>query len=128
LISQKLMNERLMEGADPAGILADHKVDIDELTATAAPDQSTLRRIEDLDSIFVKRVPTEYLIKPELPAKAIICLTATPMNGKTTLARAWARDVYRLWHAVLILDRDKKSTRGGGAVAGAGKETPNWMV
>ena len=107
LISQKFMNECLMECADPAEIVAGHKAQIEELTAAAAPDQTAIRCIEDLDSIFAKRMPTEYLIKPELPVKAVVCLTGDSESGKTTLACAWARDVHRRGHAVLVLDRDK---------------------
>ena len=51
--------------------------------------------------------PTEYLIQPELPIQAVVCLTGDSESGKTTLARTWARYVLRRGHAVLILDRDK---------------------
>lgn len=37
----------------------------------------------------------------------MVCLTGDSESGKTALACAWARDVHRQGHAVLILDRDK---------------------
>src|SRR5579863_8872024 len=66
-----------------------------------------IRRVEDLESVFANRAPLEYLVEPELPAKAVVCLTGDSESGKTTLAYAWARDVITKGHAVLILDRDK---------------------
>jgi hypothetical protein len=60
-----------------------------------------------LKSIFVKGQPLEYLVKPELPVKAVVCLAGDSESGKTTLACAWARDVFRQGHAILILDRDR---------------------
>jgi archaellum biogenesis ATPase FlaH len=107
LVSQKFMNECLLEGADVAEILAGYTAQLEELSAAAAPGQTKIRRVEELESIFAKRMPTEYLIRPELPIKAIVCLTGDSESGKTTLACAWARDVHRQGHAVLILDRDK---------------------
>jgi hypothetical protein len=106
VLAQKLMNECLVEGADPAELFANHRAHVEELAA-AAPGRTTIRRVEDLDSIFAKRMPTEYLINPELPMKAVVCLTGDSESGKTTLACAWARDLYRIGHAFLILDRDK---------------------
>ena len=86
--------------------MAGHRAQIEEL-ASAAADQTAIRRVEDLESIFAKRKPTEYLIQPELPIQAVVYLTRDSESGKTTLARTWARDVLRRGHAVLILDRDK---------------------
>jgi KaiC/GvpD/RAD55 family RecA-like ATPase len=105
-LAHKLMNECLVEGTDPAELFANHRAHIEDLAA-AAPDRATIRRVEDLDSIFAKRLPTEYLINPELPMKAVVCLTGDSESGKTTLACAWARDLFRIGHAFLILDRDK---------------------
>jgi hypothetical protein len=105
-MSQILLNECLLEGADPTEVLAGYRAQIEEL-ASAAADQTAIRRVEDLESIFAKRKPTEYLIQPELPIQAVVCMTGDSESGKTTLACAWARDVLRRGHAVLILDRDK---------------------
>ncbi|HYW46811.1 MAG TPA: DnaB-like helicase N-terminal domain-containing protein [Bryobacteraceae bacterium] len=105
--SQKVMNECLLETAAPDEILGSHLAEIEGLRGSVSGDRRLIRRIEDLESIFAKRTPLEYLVKPELPVKAVVCLTGDSESGKTTLACAWARDVFRQGHAVLILDRDK---------------------
>lgn len=64
LLSEKLMNECLLEGADPAEILAGHTAQVEELATRATTGRSAIRRVEDLDSIFAKGMPTEYLINP----------------------------------------------------------------
>jgi hypothetical protein len=101
---QKSRDECFLETVTPEEILANHSSAIEEL---ALGGGTHIRRIEDLESVFANRVPVEYLVKPELPAKAITCLTGPSESGKTTLAYAWARDVHLQGHAVLILDRDK---------------------
>jgi hypothetical protein len=104
--AQKLQDACLLDTALPADILAGHIAQIETLRASCH-DRGKIQRVEDLESIFVKRAPVEYLVKPEVPAKAIVCLTGDSESGKTTLACAWAREVLRQGHAVLILDRDK---------------------
>jgi KaiC/GvpD/RAD55 family RecA-like ATPase len=84
-----------------------HLAQVEQLRVAFSEDRRKIRRVEDLESIFSKRAPLEYLVKPELPAKAIVCLTGDSESGKTTLACAWARQVLAQGHAVLILDRDK---------------------
>jgi KaiC/GvpD/RAD55 family RecA-like ATPase len=81
-------------------------INSDDMTAPCS-ERGKIHRVEDLESIFAIRVPVAYLIKPELPAKAIVCLTGDAESGKTTLACAWAREALRLGHPVLILDRDR---------------------
>jgi archaellum biogenesis ATPase FlaH len=105
--AQKLMNDCLLEAAPPAELLAGHMVQIEELSAASDHDRRRIQRVEDLESIFARRAPVEYLVKPDLPVKAIVCLTGDSESGKTTLACAWARDIFATGHAVLILDRDK---------------------
>jgi hypothetical protein len=51
--------------------LAGYRVQIEEL-ASAAADQTAIRRVEDLESIFAERKPTEYLIQPELAIQAVV--------------------------------------------------------
>jgi hypothetical protein len=104
--ARKLADRCVLETEDPAEILAGHITEIDVLRA-ACSSQGTIRRIEDLESIFANRAPVAYHIKPELPEKAVVCLTGDSESGKTTLACAWAREVLTRGHAVLILDRDK---------------------
>jgi hypothetical protein len=105
--AQMTMDECLLETAVPDEILNSHLAQIEELRTACSGDRRQIRRVEDLESIFAKRAPLEYLVKPELPAKAIVCLTGDSESGKTTLACAWTRDVLSRGHAVLILDRDK---------------------
>ena len=105
--SDKLMKECLVSSADPAQILADHVATVATLREGYDAAPAEIRRVEDLESIFADRSPTAYLVKPELPVKAIVCLTGDSESGKTTLACAWARDAFRQGHAVLLLDRDK---------------------
>lgn len=64
-------------------------------------------RIDNLKPVFRGSGTTEYLIAPELPAKSVVCLTGNAESGKTTLAFAWARDLYLQGHAALILDRER---------------------
>jgi KaiC/GvpD/RAD55 family RecA-like ATPase len=64
-------------------------------------------RIDNLKPVFRGSGALEYLIAPELPAKSVVCLTGNAESGKTTLAFAWARDLYLRGHAVLILDRER---------------------
>ena len=64
-------------------------------------------RIDNLKPVFRGSGTTEYLIAPELPAKSVVCLTGNAESGKTTLAFAWARDLYLRGHAALILDRER---------------------
>jgi archaellum biogenesis ATPase FlaH len=104
---QKAMDECLLEIGQPAEILAGHIAQIEALRAVCTTGQQGIRRVEDLESVFARRSPVDYLVRPELPAKAIVCLTGDSESGKTTLACAWARDASREGHAVLILDRDK---------------------
>jgi hypothetical protein len=105
--SQKVQNECFLETAEPSEILAAHAAQIEEFSLAAVLDRHGINRVEDLELIFAKRAPVDYLIKPELPVKAIVCLTGDSESGKATLACAWARDVFRKGHPVLILDRDK---------------------
>jgi len=103
----KAMKECSLSGADPAEILGRHRAQIDALNTACATERGEIRRVEDLESIFANRAPTEYLVNPELPAKAVVSLTGASESGKTTLACAWGRDVLQRGHAVLLLDRDK---------------------
>ena len=64
-------------------------------------------RIDNLKPVFRGSGALEYLIAPELPAKSVVCLTGNAESGKTTLAFAWARDLYLRGHAALILDRER---------------------
>jgi KaiC/GvpD/RAD55 family RecA-like ATPase len=64
-------------------------------------------RIDNLKPVFRGSGALEYLIEPELPAKSVVCLTGNAESGKTTLAFAWARDLYLRGHGVLILDRER---------------------
>jgi len=105
--SAKVMQECSLRTAGPAEILAGHLARMEALNADWAEARWEVRRVEDLDSIFADRSPTDYLVKPELPAKAVVCLTGDSESGKTTLACAWGRDVLLRGHAALILDRDK---------------------
>ena len=107
LESAKVMKECALRAAEPAEILAGHFARMEALNADWGEARGEIRRVEDLDSIFADRSPTEYVVKPELPAKAIVCLTGDSESGKTTLACAWARDAILQGHAVLLLDRDK---------------------
>jgi hypothetical protein len=107
LESAKVMKECALRPAEPAEILAGHLARMEALNADWGEARGEIRRVEDLDSIFADRSPTEYVVKPELPAKAIVCLTGDSESGKTTLACAWARDAILQGHAVLLLDRDK---------------------
>jgi hypothetical protein len=63
--------------------------------------------VEDLGSIFADEDPIEYLLEPELPKASIVTLAGTAESGKSTLACAWARDLYAKGHPVLYLDGDK---------------------
>jgi len=103
----KAMEECSLSGADPAEILGRHLAQIEAISTGCAADRGMIQRVEDLESIFADRSPTEYLVEPELPAKTIVCLAGDSESGKTTLACAWARDALLRGHAVLILDRDK---------------------
>jgi len=107
IATQEAMVQSTLETAEPAAILASHMARLTELDAAVGPGSTKIQRVEDLESIFAKREPVEYLVKPELPMKAVVCLTGDSESGKTTLACAWARDVLGQGHAVLILDRDK---------------------
>jgi hypothetical protein len=100
-------NECFLETVPALDLLDSHLAQIENLRSACSSGKRGIRRIEDLESIFDNRAPTEYLIKPELPVKAVVCLTGNSASGKTTVACAWARDVFRRGHAVLILDRDK---------------------
>jgi hypothetical protein len=100
-------NECLLDMAPPLKVLNDHLEQIENLRAACRIGKGHIGRVEDLEPIFAKRTPTEYLRKPELPVKAVVCLTGDSESGKTTLACAWARDILAEGHAVLILDRDK---------------------
>jgi archaellum biogenesis ATPase FlaH len=104
--AQKVCDECLLETGTPGEILAGHAAQIAALS-TGSSDGAKIHRVEDLESVFADRAPVEYLVKPELPAKTVVCLTGDSESGKTTLACAWARDVISQGHAVLILDRDK---------------------
>jgi KaiC/GvpD/RAD55 family RecA-like ATPase len=105
--SAKLMQECSLRTAEPAEILVGHLARMEALNVDWAGARGEVRRVEELDSIFADHSPTDYLVKPELPAKAVVCLTGDSESGKTTLACAWGRDVSLRGHAVLILDRDK---------------------
>ena len=107
LASVATMNQCLLPGVAPADVLLDHRTRTETLISNYLLDQHEIRKVEDLESIFKHRVGVEYLVKPELPAKSVVCLTGNSESGKTTLACAWARDVFHQGHAVLILDRDK---------------------
>jgi hypothetical protein len=104
---QDAINQSLMPTAEPATILANHAARVQLLSASLSGGRTSIQRVEDLESIFARRAPLEYVIEPELPVQAIVCLTGNSESGKTTLACAWARDASRNGHAVLILDRDK---------------------
>ena len=106
LQAQDMVDEVLL-GVDPIEeILARHVCAVQGMEEVCRRS-SRIRRLEDLKSVFVNRSPVEYLVQPELPAKAIVCLTGDAESGKTTLACAWAREVLAGGGAVLILDRDK---------------------
>jgi KaiC/GvpD/RAD55 family RecA-like ATPase len=104
--SQRLADECMLDSVAPSDILADYAARIEALRARCS-GPGKIHRIEDLESIFAARSPVTFLVDPELPEKAVVCLTGDSESGKTTLACAWARDVFRNGHAVLILDRDK---------------------
>ena len=106
LSAQMTMNECLLETAAPEEIFNSHLTRIEELRL-ACRDTGRIQRVEDLESIFANRPPLEYFLRPELPTKAVVCLTGDSESGKTTLACAWAREVLSRGDAVLILDRDK---------------------
>jgi AAA domain/DnaB-like helicase N terminal domain len=99
--------ECLSETAAPSEILDRHLADIEKLRAGCCADRGQIGRVEDLECIFTNRAPLEYLVKPEVPVKTVVCLTGDSESGKTTLACAWARNLSRQGHAILILDRDK---------------------
>lgn len=105
LASNVLVEECRSNGADPKTLLARHVAQMEALDREY--NVHGIHRVEDLESIFAGRMPVEYLVKPELPAKALVCLTGDSESGKTTLACAWAREVLSRGNAVLILDRDK---------------------
>ncbi len=104
--AQLTMNDCLLGAAAPEEILNRHLIRVQELRLECR-GTTAIQRVEDLESVFAGREAVEYLIEPELPAKAVVCLTGDSESGKTTLACAWARDVIHKGHAVLILDRDK---------------------
>lgn len=104
--AQAVMSECLLASTPPGEILNSHLSQIEGLRI-ACEDRRLIRRVEDLESIFAKRAPLEYLVTPELPTKTIVCLTGGSESGKTTLACAWAREVLGRGHTVLILDRDR---------------------
>jgi archaellum biogenesis ATPase FlaH len=107
LESHKFMKECALRTAEPAEMLAAYQARMEALNAEWSAAHGEIRRIEDLESVFADRLPTEYVIEPELPAKAIVCLAGDSESGKTTLACAWARDALLRGHAVLLLDRDR---------------------
>jgi KaiC/GvpD/RAD55 family RecA-like ATPase len=107
LAAQTLMHEALLETAAPAEILSGHAARIEALRASCCVVCGQIQRVEDLESVFAERASVTYLLKPELPQRAVVCLTGDSESGKTTLACAWAREVIAKGHAVLILDRDK---------------------
>ncbi len=80
------MKESAALSADPAQVLDSLAAAIEEIRYAADPGRRQIRCIEDLQSIFTKRVPTEYLVEPELPSQGIVCLTGDSESGKTTLA------------------------------------------
>jgi hypothetical protein len=107
LESHKFMKECSLHTSGSAALLAGYKAQVDALNAEWAAVRKEIGRVEDLDSVFADRAPTEYVVKPELPAKAVVCLAGPSESGKTTLACAWARDAILKGHAVLLLDRDR---------------------
>ena len=107
LAMEKTRSECLL-GISPAReLLEAHALQLETIRFASPAGGQLIRRVEDLQSIFACRAFTEYLIEPELPIKAVVCLAGNSESGKTTLACAWARDVFRRGHGVLILDRDK---------------------
>jgi KaiC/GvpD/RAD55 family RecA-like ATPase len=78
-----------------------------EQQAEDADDAGGIQSIDDLESVFADQTPIKYLIEPELPERAVVYLAGDSESGKSTLACAWARDLVRVGHAALILDRDK---------------------
>ena len=107
LAAQALLNESLLETASPVEIFDSFSARMEVLRVACSGGNRAIRRIEDLESIFTKRAPVQYLVKPELPVKTIVCLTGDSESGKTTLASAWGRQALAEGHAVLILDRDR---------------------
>src|SRR4051794_2354986 len=104
ILSSQNTIKRCVRGEEETDqILRDHLVHIEALRGTWSSRQ-TIHRIEDLKSIFANRAAVEYLINPELPKKAVVCLTGDSESGKTTLACAWAREVLHHGNSVLILD------------------------
>src|SRR5208283_5019288 len=103
----KFMKECALRTAEPCELLADYQIRMETLNAEWASAHGEIRRVEDLESVFADRTPTDYVVKPELPAKAVVCLAGDSESGKTTLACAWARDAILQGHAVLLLDRDR---------------------
>jgi hypothetical protein len=107
LESHKFMMECALHTAEPGELLASYQTQMETLKSEWALAHGEIRRVEDLESVFADRSPTEYVVKPELPAKAVVCLAGDSESGKTTLACAWARDAILHGHAVLLLDRDR---------------------
>jgi hypothetical protein len=107
LESHSFMKERSLRTTEPAELLARHQARMEALNTEWTAARGEIRRVEDLESVFTDRSLTEYVVKPELPAKAVVCLAGDSESGKTTLACAWARDAILQGHSVLLLDRDK---------------------
>jgi hypothetical protein len=105
--AETFQKQALLQQAPTIELLDGLSARIDQLRADCVGGDTNIRRIEDLDSIFADRKPTNYLINPELPEKAVVCLTGDSESGKTTVACAWARDLMSKGHPILILDRDK---------------------
>ena len=82
---------------------ADRSKALDSLGLVERPNAQAdpglpISSILDLESIFAAPEPVEYLIAPEIPAKAVVLLAGVPESGKSTLACAWGRDLAARGH------------------------------
>lgn len=104
IASQHLQNLLCNNIGRPGEALAAH---VERLQQVMQRSPDACCRVDNLKPVFRGSGDLEYLIAPELPAKSVVCLTGNAESGKTTLAFAWARDLYLRGHAALILDRER---------------------
>jgi hypothetical protein len=96
LEAQRFINESVSRVTNPSELLSGHQVEMDVLKKDWVSAEGGISSVDDLESVFADQALADFVIYPELPAKALVTLAGDSESGKTTPNLSHARCA-RFW-------------------------------